>query len=84
MLQRRPGAKFGQSKWTGWLAWVLWSSVHLLSITGFKNRLMVGINWVMRYFTYEKANRLIIRKFEPENVPVKSKVTDKNQKIGIP
>ncbi|MFQ5445998.1 MAG: NAD(P)/FAD-dependent oxidoreductase [Saprospiraceae bacterium] len=59
-------AEIGQSKWTGWFAWVLWSTVHLLSITGFKNRLMVGINWMMRYFTYEKANRLIIRKFKPK------------------
>jgi len=59
-------AQIGKSTWKGWLAWAMWSTVHLLSITGFKNKFMVGMNWVMRYLSYEKANRLIIRKFEPK------------------
>jgi NADH dehydrogenase len=62
--KNRAVAEFGKTKLTGWLAWVMWSTVHLFSITGFKNRLMVGINWMIRYLTYEKANRLIIRRFE--------------------
>ena len=57
-------AEIGKTKLKGWLAWVMWSTVHLISITGFKNKLMVGVNWMVRYFTYEKANRIIIRKFE--------------------
>jgi NADH:quinone reductase (non-electrogenic) len=77
-------AEIGQSIWTGWLAWLLWSTVHLLSITGFKNRLMVGINWMTRYFTYEKANRLIIRKFEPKGASVKSHLLDESDKTAIP
>ena len=58
-------AEIGPSTWTGRFAWLLWSTVHLFSITGFKNRLMVGLNWLMHYLSYEKANRLIIRKYEP-------------------
>ncbi len=59
----------GKKQLSGWLAWVMWSTVHLFSITGFKNRLIVGVNWMIRYINYEKANRLIIRPFEPdENV----------------
>ena len=60
-------AQFGKMKLQGGFAWVLWSTVHLFSITGFKNRFVVGINWMIHYFSYEKANRLIIRKFEPKS-----------------
>ena len=62
--KNRAVAEIGKTKLKGWFAWVMWSTVHLFSITGFKNRTMVGINWIMRYLTYEKANRIIIRKFE--------------------
>ena len=61
--KNRAVAEIGKIKLKGWIAWLLWSTVHLFSITGFKNRLMVGVNWMMRYLTYEKANRLIIRQF---------------------
>jgi NADH dehydrogenase len=48
----------------GRLGWLLWSAIHLFSITGFKNKFKVSLNWMMKYFTYEKANQLIIRKYE--------------------
>jgi NADH dehydrogenase len=68
--KRNAVAEFGGSTWKGKLAWLLWSTVHLFSITGFKNRLMVGINWIIRYLNYEKANRLIIREFKPQQTKV--------------
>lgn len=68
--KRNAVAEIGKSKWEGWFAWLLWSTVHLFSITGFRNKLMVGINWMTRYLSYEKANRLIIRKFKPGRFPV--------------
>ncbi|MCB0669971.1 MAG: NAD(P)/FAD-dependent oxidoreductase [Saprospiraceae bacterium] len=63
--KRNAVAEIGKSRWKGWFAWLLWSTVHLFSIAGFRNKLMVGINWMLRYLKYEKANRLIIRKFKP-------------------
>ena len=50
----------------GYLAWIIWSVVHLLSIIGFRNRLFVALNWLWSYFSYEKSNRLIIRKYEKQ------------------
>ena len=47
----------------GQLGWLLWSFIHLISITGFKNRLRVGFSWMLKYFSYDKANQLIIRKY---------------------
>lgn len=58
-------AEIGGAIWKGWFAWLLWSTVHLFSIIGLKNKLMVAVNWMTRYLAYEKANRLIIRKFKP-------------------
>lgn len=46
----------------GKLGWFVWSIIHLISITSFKNRLNVGFSWMIKYFSYEKANQLIIRK----------------------
>jgi len=47
----------------GFLGWFVWATVHLFSISGFKNRLRVGVNWMISYLSYEKRNRLIIRKY---------------------
>ena len=48
----------------GFIGWFIWATVHLFSISGFKNRLRVGINWINSYISYEKRNRLIIRKYK--------------------
>ena len=57
-------ADIGKFKFTGYSAWLLWSIVHIMSISGFRNKILVGINWAISYFNYEKSNRLIIRKFK--------------------
>ncbi|WCO01299.1 NAD(P)/FAD-dependent oxidoreductase [Psychroserpens ponticola] len=62
--KRKAVADIGTFKFGGYFAWLLWSIVHLMSISGFRNRLMVGFNWAVSYFTYEKSNRLIIRNFK--------------------
>ncbi len=49
--------------------------IHLFSIIGFRNRLIIFINWVWSYFTYDTGIRLIIGR-KKENVPVES-VTEK-------
>lgn len=48
----------------GRMAWFIWSVVHLMSISGFKNKLLVGIHWMWSYFSYDKGSRLIVRKYE--------------------
>jgi NADH dehydrogenase len=47
----------------GFFAWMIWMFVHLLSIIGFRNKLVVFSNWVWNYFTYDRGTRLIIRTF---------------------
>ncbi len=48
-------------KFSGFLAWVLWLFVHLMSLVGKKNRLFVFFSWLFSYFTYDKSFRLLIK-----------------------
>jgi len=59
--KKRAVADIGKYKFAGYFAWLLWSVVHIFSIIGFRNRLLVGINWTISYFSYEKSNRIIIK-----------------------
>jgi len=43
----------------GWLAWLVWLFVHLMQLVGFRNRLVVLINWDWQYLFYDHAVRLI-------------------------
>jgi len=45
----------------GILAWMVWLVVHLIGLIGFRNRLIVLINWAWDYFFYDRAVRLITR-----------------------
>jgi len=48
-------------KFRGLPAWVVWLVVHLIGLIGFRNRLIVLINWAWDYFFYDRAVRLITR-----------------------
>lgn len=56
-------------KTQGFKAWFIWMFVHLISLIGFRNKLIVMINWMWSYFTYDTGIRLIIGK-RKENTPV--------------
>ena len=43
----------------GFLAWVVWLTVHVVQLIGFRNKLFVLLNWAWDYFFYERASRLI-------------------------
>ncbi|WP_035756282.1 NAD(P)/FAD-dependent oxidoreductase [Hugenholtzia roseola] len=46
----------------GWIAWLVWMFVHLMSLVGFRNRVFVFFSWLWSYLSYDKSNRLIIGK----------------------
>ncbi|MFS0490723.1 NAD(P)/FAD-dependent oxidoreductase [Leadbetterella byssophila] len=48
-------------KFQGLFAWYVWMFVHLMSILGVKNKVLVFINWFWNYITYDQSLRLIIR-----------------------
>jgi NADH dehydrogenase len=52
-------AQFGKIHISGFVAWLAWLFVHILFLIGFRNRLLVFIQWAWSYFTYERGARLI-------------------------
>jgi len=52
-------AQFGKIHVSGFVAWLAWLFVHILFLIGFRNRVLVFIQWAWSYFTYERGARLI-------------------------
>lgn len=52
-------AEFGSIHISGFIAWLSWLFVHILFLIGFRNRLLVFIQWAWSYVTYERGARLI-------------------------
>lgn len=46
----------------GFLGWFIWMFIHLFSIIGFRRKLLVFSQWIWNYLTYNRGNRLIIKK----------------------
>jgi NADH dehydrogenase len=44
---------------SGYFAWLAWLFVHIFFLIGFRNRIIVLIQWAWSYFTYERGARLI-------------------------
>ncbi len=55
---RATGTLFGRDL-HGFLAWVLWAWVHLFFLIGFRNRLLVMVQWTWNYLTHQRGARLI-------------------------
>ena len=51
-------------KFQGVFAWYVWMFVHLFFLIGFRNRMVVFINWVYNYVRFDREARLIIRPFK--------------------
>jgi NADH dehydrogenase len=68
-------AQFGRIHISGFVAWLSWRFVHTFFLIGFRNRLLVFIQWAWSYFTYERGARLITGRTDlpgwaPPPVPV--------------
>ncbi|MBV1925086.1 MAG: NAD(P)/FAD-dependent oxidoreductase [Dokdonia sp.] len=62
-------------KFQGFFAWMVWMSVHLILLVGFRNRLIVLINWMWNYFRYNNGLRLIVRPYVKISQEEKEKIT---------
>src|SRR5256886_598487 len=54
---------------SGLVAWLAWLFVHIVFLVGFRNRLLVLIQWAWAYITFDKGARLITRTFQSEQRP---------------
>ena len=56
-------------KFQGVFAWFVWMFVHLFFLIGFRNRIVVFINWVYNYIRFDREARLIIRPYKKNIKP---------------
>ncbi len=61
--RNRAVVDIGKIHFQGIFAWFTWMFVHLMTLVGFRNKLIVFVNWVWSYFSYDRGTRLIIRPF---------------------
>jgi NADH dehydrogenase len=57
--RKAAGVAIGSWTFTGFFAWVMWLAIHLFNLIGFRNRIMVIINWAWDYLLYERAVRFV-------------------------
>lgn len=62
--RNRAVADIGKIRFQGTMAWFVWMFVHLISLVGFRNRMITFFNWSYNYFSFDRGARLIIRKFK--------------------
>ena len=57
--RRAAVAELGPWRSSGLVAWLLWAVVHVWFLIGWRNRLVVALNWLWSYLTFERGARLI-------------------------
>ena len=67
--RKSAGVAIGKRTFQGLPAWILWLAIHLFNLIGFRNRMMVLINWAWDYLLYERAVRYVF----PSRTPPGSK-----------
>jgi NADH dehydrogenase len=65
--RHRAVIEFGHLRLSGTLAWLLWCTAHIFFLAGYRNRLVVGANWLWNYVSFERGARLITGDTIPHN-----------------
>lgn len=63
--RRAAVVDFGRVRFTGRLAWWFWGIVHIYFLIGVRSRLLVAIQWLWSYLTFDRGARLITPDAQP-------------------
>ena len=55
------------AQFSGFIAWLIWLFIHLMNLVGFRNRLVVFVEWAWAYISFGKGARLITGKLDSLN-----------------
>ncbi len=58
--RRAAVVQLGPLRLTGTIAWWFWLSAHIFFLIGFRNRIVVMIDWASAYWTYRRGARIIL------------------------
>lgn len=75
-------ADLGKFKMSGFLAWLLWLFIHILSLAKFQNRVLVFLQWGFNYLTFNRSARLITEAGDGTDLRAASSRSTVSQKIG--
>jgi NADH dehydrogenase len=80
----RAVADIGRLHFDGFLAWLAWIFVHIFFLIGFRNRVLVLIQWAWSYLTYGRGARLITEEVHrlPDALPMTDTATSKPEPVG--
>ena len=76
--RKAAGVAIGSWTFTGFIAWGMWLVIHLFNLIGFRNRVMVLINWAWDYLLYERAVRYVF----PSGIPSEAQCSSCVRKPG--
>jgi NADH dehydrogenase len=74
----RAVAQLGRIKLTGLAAWLLWCFAHIYFLIGFRNRLLVMVNWAWNFATFQRGARLITGTVCAQTTDMKPEVVSKS------
>ena len=57
--RKRAVIQMGRVQLHGFIAWLIWCVAHIYFLIGFRNRLVVAMNWLWNYLTFQRGTRLI-------------------------
>ena len=77
-------AQFGKVHMSGFLAWLTWLFVHIMFLIGFRNRIVVMLQWAWSYLTYERAAWLITGASRVITVPSMEYAERARMSHGVP
>lgn len=59
--KHRAVADLPKFTFSGWTAWMVWLAIHLMSLLGMRNKVVVLMNWLWNYCTHSTSLRLLLR-----------------------
>lgn len=65
--RKKAVVDIGNRQFGGFIAWLVWMFVHLMSLVNYRNRIMVLMNWSWKYLSWKNTVRLIINPFIPRS-----------------
>ena len=72
--RNRAVVDIGKLHISGWMAWITWMAVHLVTLLGMRNKAVVLLNWIWSYWGFSTSLRMILRPSEKPVVSVADKV----------
>lgn len=59
--RNRAVVDMGKLHMSGWIAWIMWMAIHLISLLGMRNKIVTMLNWTWSYFNFSTSLRMILR-----------------------